>query len=69
MKNRRQLARWKLTDSATDDDRAEWARAKELPEDRHNNKTRARIFQKLWKSGAIRLIPGLMSASPSGPEV
>ena len=63
MKNRRQLSRWQLADAATEDDRAEWKRAHDLPEDRHNNKTRARIFQKLWKSGAIRLTPGLAASA------
>jgi hypothetical protein len=57
MNNRRQLAKWQLTDAATAEDRTEWNRAHKLQDSRRDNMTRTRIVQALWKSGAIRTVP------------
>ena len=57
MNNRRQLKKWKLSDTATDEQKSEWNRAHTLQDSRRDNMARTRIVQALWKSGAIRTVP------------
>ena len=65
MNNKAQLAKWQLSDTATEEDKSEWDRAHKLLDSRRDNMARTRIVQALWKSGAIRSVPAF--GTPARP--